>query len=42
MNYVEIEKQQQINLVAKKNVTVTQAIHDAIEFVTKHDVRIVI
>ena len=32
MNYIEIEKEQQINLVAKKGATPTQAILTAIEF----------
>ena len=36
MNYIEIEKDQQINLVAKKGSTPTQAIHTAIEFCKEH------
>lgn len=36
MNYIEVEKDQQINLVAKKGATPTQAIHTAIEFCKEH------
>ena len=36
MNYIEIDKEQQINLVAKKGATPTQAIHTAIEFCKEH------
>lgn len=36
MNYIELEKDQQINLVAKKGATPTQAIHTAIKFCKKH------
>ena len=36
MNYIELEKDQQINLVAKKGATPTQAIHTAIEFCKEH------
>jgi hypothetical protein len=38
MNYIEIEKEQQINLVAKKGATPTQAIHTAIEFCKEHKI----
>lgn len=37
MNYIEIEKNQEINLVAKKGATPTQAIHTAIEFCKEHE-----
>ena len=38
MNYIEIEKDQQINLVAKKGATPTQAIYTAIEFCKEHGI----
>ena len=36
MNYIEIEKAQQINKKKKKGATPTQAIHTAIEFCKEH------
>ena len=36
MYYIELEKDQQIKLVAKKGATPTQAIHTAIEFCKEH------
>ena len=36
MNYIELEKDQKINLVAKKGATPTQAIRTAIMFCNEH------
>lgn len=36
MTYIEIEPNQTINLMAKRGATVSQALHEAIEFSTKH------
>lgn len=36
MTYIEIEPNQAINLMAKRGATVTQALHEAINFCRNH------